>query len=282
MSALVWHMAVLSSLLVGCAAYHPGSLIHGEIPGTGFTGRSATVGCLDIAVARRADYESSAVLQYRFGNRCNGPVEVDLGRIAVVARFADGSEERLVPYDPSMEIRPARISGRRSGWEAIAYPTSQKALQVCAELSAITPFAGAAARRPSAPPDPDAPTAPPQWLCFAAESSALAGGGNAPAAADESGAPADAASGDESGAPAADGAASGDESGAPATAADSGAPVTAGESGAPAAAGDDSGDGAPAAAGDDSGASAPDADGDESNDGAPAADRAAASTEVTP
>jgi hypothetical protein len=172
MDALVLHMALLASLLVGCAAYHPGSFTHGAA----FVGQRATVGCLDVAVARRADYESNAVLQYQFGNRCNGPVEVNLGRVAVMARFADGSEEALVPYDPGFAIRPVRLSGRLTGQEAIAYPTPRKALQICAELSAITPLAVARAadRRPGAPREPDAPAQPPQWLCFAADSAAPA------------------------------------------------------------------------------------------------------------
>jgi len=166
-------MALLASLLVGCTVYHPGSFT----AGAAFAGQRATVGCLDVAVARRADRESSAVLQYQFGNRCNRDVEVALGRVAVIARFADGSEEALVPYDPRFQIRPARLSGRLTGQEAIAYPTPRRALQVCADLSTITPaaVAHAAARRPGAPSDPDAPAAPSRWLCFAADSHAPSG-----------------------------------------------------------------------------------------------------------
>jgi hypothetical protein len=171
-SALVRNVALLASLLVGCTVYHPGSFTYGAA----FAGQRATVGCLDVAVARRADHESSAVLQYQFGNRCNRDVEVALGRVAVIARFADGSEEALVPYDPRLEIRLARLSGRLTGQEAIAYPTPRKALQVCADLSTITPSAVAhAARRPGAPSDPIAPTRPPRWLCFAADSDAPSG-----------------------------------------------------------------------------------------------------------
>jgi len=172
MSALVRHEAIFASLLVGCTAYHPGSFTHG----VAFIGQRATVGCLDVAVARRVDYESNAVLQYQLGNRCNRPVEVNLGRIAVIARFADGSEEVLAPYDPSFEIRPVRLTGRLTGQEAIAYPIPRRALQICAELSAITPVAVARAadRRAGVRPEPDAPVQPPQWLCFGADSAAPA------------------------------------------------------------------------------------------------------------
>lgn len=166
MTALVRHMAIFAGLLAGCVAYQPGSFSHGVGQDAAFAGRRGTVGCLDVAVERRADRESSAVLAYRFGNRCNGSALVELGRVVVVARFADGRQERLAPYDPENEIRPVRLAGRLSGGEAIAYPGAEGAVQVCAELSAITTLAGAggAARQPAAPPDPDAPQ---RWLCFA-------------------------------------------------------------------------------------------------------------------
>lgn len=165
MPALVRHMAILVGLLAGCVAYQPGSFNHGVGQDAAFAGQRATVGCLDVAVARRADRESSAVLAYRFGNRCNGAALVDLARVVVVARFADGTQERLAPYDPRMEIGPVPLAGRLSGGEAIAYPGAEGALEVCAELSAITRPAGArgATRQPAAPPAPDSPQ---RWLCF--------------------------------------------------------------------------------------------------------------------
>ncbi|HWU87388.1 MAG TPA: hypothetical protein VN253_08935, partial [Kofleriaceae bacterium] len=109
--------AILTGALAGCA-YQPGSFMHGSGPQAVFAGQRATVACLDIAVARRPDYAASAVLQYRFGNRCNRPVQVDLRAAAVVGRLADGREEALAPYDPRLEMVPVRLDGRTSGGEA--------------------------------------------------------------------------------------------------------------------------------------------------------------------
>jgi hypothetical protein len=145
--------AVLASVLAGCA-YQPGSFTSGPGPTAVFAGQRATIDCLDVAVARRPDHDGSAVLQYRFGNRCNRPVTVDLARVAVVARFADGAEEALAPYDPDQEIRPAQLAGRGSGGEALAYSTARRAAQVCADLSSIVPPAAGAA------------AASGRWLCF--------------------------------------------------------------------------------------------------------------------
>lgn len=139
---------LLTSALVGCA-YQPGSFMHGSGPEAVFAGERVTVGCLDVAVARRLDHEAGAVLQYRFGNRCNRPVQVDLRSAAVIGRFADGKEVALAPYDPRFEMRPLRLDGRLSGGEAIAYPTPQPVTQICVDAATI---AGAQ---------------PARWMCFA-------------------------------------------------------------------------------------------------------------------
>jgi hypothetical protein len=140
--------AVLTTALAGCTAYQPGSFHRGPAPGVAFEGERATVGCLDVAISRRVDYDASAVLQYRFGNRCNRPVEVDLQRVAVVGRFGDGNEVALAPYDPRLELRPVRVSGRRTGREAIAYPTPRPATQVCVDAASLVH------------------AEPARWMCF--------------------------------------------------------------------------------------------------------------------
>jgi hypothetical protein len=147
-------LAVLAAMLVGCA-YQPGSFAYGAGPEAGFAGQRATVGCLDVAIARRADFDSNAVLHYRFGNRCNRPVEVDLLRVAVVGRLDDGSEIQLWPYDPNDEIRPARLPGRIVGGEAIAYPARQPLTQICVDAASIVRLQ------------------PAQWLCFGNQDVAL-------------------------------------------------------------------------------------------------------------
>lgn len=152
-------MAVFASALAGCTAYQPSSFTRPGGPASGFVGQRATIGCLDIAVERRADYDASAVLQYQLGNRCNRAVEVDLQQVPVVGRFADGEELALTPYDPDLEIRPVKLAGRLVGAEAIAYRTPRPASQVCVDAARIERPAGERAF---------AAAPPARWLCFAA------------------------------------------------------------------------------------------------------------------
>lgn len=144
--------AVLSCVIAGCT-YRPGSFHHGAGPDSAFQGQRTTIGCLDIAIDRRADLEDqSAVLHYRFGNRCERPVEIALQQVAVVGRLADGTEVALAPFDPRLELHTLRIDGRFAGGEALAYPAPQRLVQVCANAATISPsHAGAG----------------PHWLCFA-------------------------------------------------------------------------------------------------------------------
>jgi hypothetical protein len=143
-------LAVLVSALAGCA-YRPGAMQPEP------RGQVVTVGCLDVAIARRLDHGANAVLYYRLGNRCNRPIQVDLAQVAVVGRFGDGAEVALAPYDPDLEIRPVRLDGRMTGREAIAYPTPQPAAQICVDAASIVH------------------AEPARWLCFGSRSD-VAGG----------------------------------------------------------------------------------------------------------
>ncbi len=138
---------VLACTLAGCG-YTPGSFSHGYGPRAAFDGERVTVGCLELAIARRPDFVGSAVLQYRFGNRCNRSVEVDLQRVAVVARLGDGREVELSPFDPDSELRPVRLSGRYAGRESISYPTEESASLICVDAASLVR------------------AQPAQWLCF--------------------------------------------------------------------------------------------------------------------
>src|SRR5262245_5793214 len=90
------------ALMAGCV-YKPGSFSSTTVA---FLGQRTTVRCLDIAIDRRDDLPSgAAVIDYRFGNRCDGPVAIDLGRVPVVGRTAAGDEVSLTPFDPTLEIR---------------------------------------------------------------------------------------------------------------------------------------------------------------------------------
>jgi len=140
--------------LVGCA-YQPGSFAHAPHD---FVGQRVTVGCLDIAVERRADLVAGPaigpVLGYQFGNRCDRPAVVDLAAVAVIGRNPQGAGAALRAYDPRHEIRPAALDGRSAGAEVVAYASDAPVAEVCADAAAL------------------AHAAPPRWLCFAAPAGA--------------------------------------------------------------------------------------------------------------
>ena len=126
-------------LVTGCGTYRPGSFAHGI---QGFNGKKATIGCLDVAVERRDDRDTSAVLAYRFGNRCEQPQIVDLANARVVGRDAAGGEHTLRPFDPRGEIRPLPVDALLTGKEAIAYIADDEIgvdlVQICVDAASIT------------------------------------------------------------------------------------------------------------------------------------------------
>jgi hypothetical protein len=144
----------LACALAGCA-YRPGSFAHAPHD---FVGQRVTVGCLDIAVNRRADLAIGPVLGYQFANRCDHATRVDLGAVRVIGRSPQGAGAVLRPYDPRREIRPVALDGRSVGAEALAYPLDRAMPEVCADAAAL------------------AHAAPPRWLCFAAPARPAAGG----------------------------------------------------------------------------------------------------------
>jgi hypothetical protein len=129
-------MRVLILVTIAGCSYSPDSFSY---PGRRFPGQRVTVGCLDVAVDRRADMpENTAVIDYQFGNRCDEPVVIDLGRVPVFGRTASGEERYLTPYDPAMELRALKLDARQAGGEAIAYPTTEAMLQICVDAAAIS------------------------------------------------------------------------------------------------------------------------------------------------
>jgi hypothetical protein len=141
----------LGLCLAACASpYRPGSFASSD---QAFAGERATVGCLDVAIERRADAKAGPVLAYQFANRCDRMTVIDLAAVAVVARHVDGSEAAMRPYDPRGEIRPVSLDGRKIGGEALAYWARGTVAQVCVDLATL------------------AGSGPPQWLCFASETS---------------------------------------------------------------------------------------------------------------
>jgi hypothetical protein len=135
-------------MIAGCA-YQAGSF---RSPTESFVGQHASVGCLDVAIERRADLSSGgAVVGYAFGNRCDHPAVVDLRSVAVVGRTNDGREKPLLPYDPTHSIIAMQIDGRTTGREAIAYPSDSPLREVCIDAGSIAHVAAT------------------EWLCFTSE-----------------------------------------------------------------------------------------------------------------
>ncbi len=130
-------MLRVAVLLIGGCTYAAGSFAQGPAL---FAGEKATLGCLDLAIERRDDYDKSAVLAYRFGNRCDRQQVVDLGGATVIGRDAAGAEHRLRPFDPRLEIKLFELDARLAGREAIAYVADEvgiELVQVCVDAATI-------------------------------------------------------------------------------------------------------------------------------------------------
>jgi hypothetical protein len=139
--------------LAGCA-YKPGSFAYLQ---NEFSGQRATVGCLDVAVERQTDLAIGPVLAYRFANRCDHPLTIDLGAVAVVGRNAQGVEVGLPPYDPRAELHPVALDGRSIGAESLAYPADRAISQVCVDVATLVH------------------QATPRWLCLASTTGIVVG-----------------------------------------------------------------------------------------------------------
>jgi len=137
-------IALVSCALVGCA-YRPGSF---SFPPPSSGGQQVTVGCLDVAIHRRADGALGPVLGFQFANRCDRPVIVDFAAMVVTGRDAQGGELALRPYDPHREVRPLLLDGRNVGAEALLYVADRAVPQVCVDAAGLVH------------------AAPPSWQCF--------------------------------------------------------------------------------------------------------------------
>jgi len=122
-------VAVVVCMLAGCAYKH----LDAAAPG-----QRVTVGCLDLAIARRADTPDGAVLEYRFGNHCDHASPIALPTTAR-GRTLGGQERTLVAYDPQHEIVPLQIDARTSGTETIEYRSDDDygLGQVCIDVASI-------------------------------------------------------------------------------------------------------------------------------------------------
>jgi hypothetical protein len=138
------------AVAASACAYQPGSFIYGP---SLFFGEKATIGCLDIAIERRDDHDKSAVLSYRFGNRCDHAQIVDFANARVIGRDEAGGEHVMRPFDPRGEIKAMPLDARLVGKEAIAYVAADEIgadlVQVCVDAASIV-------RSPKE-----------HWMCFA-------------------------------------------------------------------------------------------------------------------
>jgi hypothetical protein len=154
-------LALLTCALLGCA-YQPGSFRY--LP-QNFPGQRVTVGCLDLAVERRADLSAGPahgpVLAYQFANRCERPAIIDLAAVTVVGRTPEGAEVGLRPFDPRAELQPVALDGRSVGAEALAYlpdaPADLPLPQVCVDAATL------------------AHQGRPHWLCFGGPAGTVVG-----------------------------------------------------------------------------------------------------------
>ncbi|HET9625705.1 MAG TPA: hypothetical protein VFP84_30275 [Kofleriaceae bacterium] len=147
-----WIVAALAASVVGCA-YRPGAF---EYANHTFPGERATVGCLDVAVERRADMPVGPVLGFQFANRCDRVAPIDLGSVRVVGRDRAGRETPLVAYDPDREIRLVWLDGRSANGEALAYGLDADGVQPAPPVTEVCVDVATMAR-----------SQPAQWRCFA-------------------------------------------------------------------------------------------------------------------
>ncbi len=122
-------------MLVACA-YRAGSFSSWQAQ---FLGRNMTIGCVDVAIERRADQAGGPVLAYVIGNRCDRAVVIDLKHASVIAKTASGDASTL-PYDPGREIRTLPLDGRSVAGEAIEYTvasTGSPVQAICVDASSI-------------------------------------------------------------------------------------------------------------------------------------------------
>ena len=108
----IWVLAA-----VGGCSYRAGAF---SALGHDFAGQRVSVGCFDLAVARRPDGPLGAVLAYDIGNRCDTPVSLDLASVPVVG-LVDNASIELTAYDPRAELRRLPLDGRATAMETIEY-----------------------------------------------------------------------------------------------------------------------------------------------------------------
>ncbi|MBL9012601.1 MAG: hypothetical protein JNL83_00400 [Myxococcales bacterium] len=106
---------------------------------------ASRVGCLDIAVDRRTDLGTTAIVSYAFENRCGQPARVDLGWAQVIGRTAEGAELALIP---TKQISAVTVGAHEQTEATLAYPAPTAIGQLCVDVASL------------------AQQTPAQWRCF--------------------------------------------------------------------------------------------------------------------
>lgn len=103
------------------------------------------VGCLDVAVDRRTDLGTTAIVSYSVENRCGQPTHVDLGWAQVIGRTAEGAELALVPTKQESSLT---VGAHEQTETTLAYPAPTAIGQLCVDIASL------------------AQQTPAQWRCF--------------------------------------------------------------------------------------------------------------------
>jgi hypothetical protein len=109
---------------------------------------ASRVGCLDVAVDRRTDLGTTAIVSYAFENRCGQAAEVDLGWAQVIGRTAEGAELALIP---TKQVAPVMVGAHEQSQTTLAYqnPAAPAPIgQLCVDIASL------------------AQQTPAQWRCF--------------------------------------------------------------------------------------------------------------------
>jgi|GEM_PF-2945017 len=127
-----------AALLLGCG-YRPGSLY--AVGPHGHRADIIRLGCLDVAVVAVVDEAAHGpVAGYRFANRCDQPMRVDLAAVRASVAFDDGHTSPVRVYDPHGRVRAGVLDPRSSGMENLEYvlPYGNAApTRLCLDLSRL-------------------------------------------------------------------------------------------------------------------------------------------------
>ena len=107
--------------------------------------RGNRVGCLEVAVDRRSDLGTTAIVSYAFENRCGQPERIDLGWASVIGRTAEGAELALVPTKKEAAVT---VGAHEQTEATLAYPAPTAIGQLCVDIASL------------------AQQTPAQWRCF--------------------------------------------------------------------------------------------------------------------